>query len=123
MPPVMKYRVTYATDTKRRLIHRMEHEWHVADVAAREDITSFAAYHMGSDGKHYVPDYEAIRAALPHQHRKAFDRIVSWWFPTTLRSAISTTVEPRNACSAQLYDAKGRLLGTVYAAPFLAVEP
>lgn len=119
MARTILYHVTFAANSKRDLLHIMPSERFIAVVKSVEDNETFRAYHMDKDGAHYVPDYAAIRDALPHYHRKAFDRVRNWWFPVTLHSALSGILDQKNACNAQMYDAKGRLLGTLYATPYL----
>lgn len=109
------YHVTFAP-------HIGPQERFVATVKAVEDNEAIWAYHL-VHGKHLVPDYAAIREALPHQHRKAYDRAGRWWFPVTLHSELSGLPDQRNACSRTLRDAKGRLLGTLYATPYLYDSP
>ncbi|UFS66929.1 hypothetical protein LO749_20765 [Paracoccus denitrificans] len=119
MARTILYHVTFAPNCTKRLMHGAYRENPVATVHAVEDSTSFTAYHL-DNGKHLVPDYAAIRAAIPHQHRKAFDRAGRWWFPLTLRSALSGVLDRLNAASLTLTDSKGRVLGTLYATPYLA---
>lgn len=90
----------------------------IACVRAVKDSGALRAYHL-LDGEHLVPDYAAIRAALPHYHRKAFDRAGPWWFPLTLHSALSTQLDWRNAASLALRDSKGRPLGVLFATPYM----
>lgn len=52
------------------------------------------------------PDDVAVRAALPHQLRKAFDRSGSWW------RDVNNSERPR---SRTLYSVRGSTLGTLYA--------
>lgn len=119
MARTILYHVTFVAHRKRDKLHIMPSEQFVAVVRGVRDDGTFHAYHMDKDGTHYVPDYAAVRDALPHCHRKAFDRVRNWWFPATLHSALSGTRRKKNACNAQMYDAKGRLLGTLYATPYL----
>ena len=119
MTRTILYHVTFAAPSKRKLLHIVPSERFIAAVKAVEDNETFRAYHLDKDGKHLVPDYAAIRDALPHYHRKAFDRIRNWWFPVTLHSDLSGILDMKNACNAQLHDSKGRLLGTIYATPYL----
>ena len=113
------YHVTFAP---KRLRHIGPQKRFVATVKAVEDNEAVWAYHL-VHGKHLVPDYAAIREALPHQHRKAYDRAGRWWFPSTLHSELSGRPDHLNACSRTLRDAKGRLLGTLYATPYLYDSP
>ena len=119
MARTILYHVTFAALPKLNMLHIMPSERAIATVAATENSEAFRACHLDKDGKHLTPDYAAIRAALPHYHRKAFDRVLNWWFPVTLRSELSGLLDQRNACNAQLHDRKGRLLGTIYATPYL----
>ena len=112
------YNVTFAHSLKGKYLHLRTCEHFVACVNAVEDRDTFHAYHL-DNGKHFVPDYAAIRAAVPHYHRKAFDRAGKWWFPLTLNSALSGAPAAKNAASLTLNDSKGRLLGTLYATPYL----
>ena len=119
MSRTILYHVTFAPNRKGNYLHFRPEETFVASVRAIEDSDTFRAYHL-DNGKHLVPDYAAIRAAIPHYHRKAFDRAGNWWFPVTLRSALSGIIDQKNAASLTLTDSKGRLLGTLYATPYLA---
>ena len=119
MARTILYHVTFAPNCTKRLMHGAYRENPVATVKAVEDSETFAAYHL-DNGKHLVPDYTAIREAIPHQHRKAFDRAGKWWFPSTLHSALSGILDKLNAASLTLTDSRGRLLGTLYATPYLA---
>lgn len=118
MPRTILYHVTYAPNRKDNRIHLQPPARFVACVKAREDNETFRAYHL-DNGRHLIPDYAAIRAALPHYHRAAFDRARTWWFPLALHSAISGLLDLKNSATKSLYDAKGRLLGTLYATPYL----
>ena len=119
MARTILYHVTFAPNCTKRLMYGAYRENPVATVKAIEDSETFAAYHLDS-GKHLVPDCAAIREAIPHQHRKAFDRAGKWWFPSTLHSAMSGNLDRLNAASLTLTDSRGRLLGTLYATPYLA---
>ena len=119
MPRKILYHVTFAARNETRKLHIEPSERFVARVNAVEDNETFSAYHL-DDGKHLVPDYAAIREALPHYHRAAFNRAGSFWFPLTLRSTLSGILDNKNACSVSLYTTRGRLIGTIYATPFLA---
>ncbi len=120
MPRTILYHVTFAANSKRNMLHIMPSERFIAVVKAVEDNEAFRAYHLdGRTGKHLVPDYAAIRNALPHYHRAAYDRVRNWWYPVTLHSDLSGLLDMKNACNTQLYDRKGRLLGTLYATPYL----
>lgn len=119
MTRTIMYHVTFAANLKGNYLHLRPSESFVACVKAVEDNDTFRAYHL-DNGKHLVPDYAAIRDAIPHQHRKAFDRAGNWWFPLTLHSALSGILDKLNAASLTLHDSKGRLLGTLYATPYLA---
>ena len=116
----VRYHVTFAPTNKRNLLHITPSERFIATVKAIEDHEAFHAYHLDTNtGKHFVPDYAAIRAALPYYHRAAYDRVRSWWYPITLHSYLSGILDAKNACSTQLYASNGRLLGTIYATPYL----
>lgn len=108
---VILYHVTFVPEDS-RLGHK------IATVRAVEDKEAFCAYHWHS-GKHIRPDYSAIRDALPHYHRKAYDRNATWWFPSTMHSRLSGILDLKNSCSRMLYDRKGKKLGTLYACPYL----
>lgn len=112
------YHVTFAANLKGNYLHLRPYERQIATVKAIEDGTTFRAYHL-DDGKHLIPDYAAIRDAIPHYHRKAFDRAGPWFFPLTLHSALSGILDPMNAASLYLSDARGNPLGTLYATPYL----
>lgn len=112
------YRVTFVASPKGNHLHSRPYEHQIATVKAVEDRTTVYAYHM-DDGKHLIPDYAAIRDAIPHYHRKAFDRAVMWFFPVTLNSALSGIPDRKNAASLYLSDARGNPLGTIYATPYL----
>lgn len=112
------YNVTFAANNRGKFLHIRPCESFIACVKAIEDNSTFRAYHL-DHGKHLVPDYAAIRAAIPHYHRKAFDRAGTWFFPITLHSALSGILDKLNAASLTLNDSKGRLLGTLYATPYL----
>lgn len=62
------------------------------------------------DGVPYQPDRDAVRAALPHYWRKAFDRTNgTWWFnkhDATMPATLSFS------------DRRGRYLNTLYAIPY-----
>lgn len=49
-----------------------------------------------------TPDRDAIRAALPHYWRKAFDRATVWHTADSLRA------------NCTLYDVRGRVLASIY---------
>lgn len=120
MPRTILYHVTFAPARSKRLLHIWPSERFVACTKAIEDPETVTAYHLDRDGKHLRPDYEAIREAIPYVHRKAYDRAnKAWWFPATLHSALSGVLDQKNACSKTLYDRKGKLLGTLYATPYL----
>lgn len=112
------YRVTFAASLKGNYLHLRPYERQVATVKAIEDCDAFRAYHL-YEGKHLVPDYAAIRDAIPHYHRKAFDRAAMWFFPVTLHSALSGIPDRMNAASLDLSDVRGKPLGTLYATPYL----
>lgn len=60
-------------------------------------------------GEIVSPDVQAVREALPHYYRKAFDRTGgTFWFNKNEREAAYLT----------LHDARGRYLNTVYAIPY-----
>ena len=118
MKRTILYNVTFVHNLKGNYLHLRPHEYFVACVKAVEDDDAFRAYHL-DNGKHLTPDYTAIRAAIPHYHRKAFDRAGGWRFPLTLNSALSGITDAKNAASLTLNDSRGRLLGTLYATPYL----
>lgn len=62
----------------------------------------------GADGKgdFMTPDHAAIRQALPHQYRKAFDRATSGM-------SFGHTADTLHA-SLTLYTTRGRCLGTIH---------
>ena len=109
---------TLARPTRVAPASRLPRGHFVACVKAVENDDTFRAYHL-DNGKQLTPDYTAIRAAIPHYHRKAFDRAGGWRFPLTLNSALSGITDAKNAASLTLNDSKGRLLGTLYATPYL----
>ena len=111
------YDVTFYANPQKNMLHRLQHEKRIAVVNAVEDNEAFRAYPL-IDGKHLRPDYAAIRQALPHYHRKAFDRAQGWWFPLTMRAAVGYAINGDNQCSLTLSDRRGRLLGTIYAIPY-----
>lgn len=97
---------------------------HLATVPAREAPGAFCAYHLAG-GRHLVPDYSAIRDALPRYHRAAYDRAMGarngWWYPSGgPQRAITAQRDIRTSCSLPLRDRRGRHLGTVYAIPVLS---
>jgi hypothetical protein len=55
-----------------------------------------------------VPDTKALRDALPHYWRAAFDRAQTFWY----------TRDGNNRAYAPLYDTRGRKLVTIYATPY-----
>lgn len=112
------YQVTFAANNRGKYLHIQPSESFVACVKATKDSGTFRAYHL-DNGKHMTPDYAAIRNAIPHQHRKAFDRAGPWFYPMTLHSALSGILDKLNAASLTLTDSRGRLLGTLYATPYL----
>lgn len=64
--------------------------------------------HLDSDSGAIVsPDAAAVRSALPHYWRKAFDRAGSFWFPK----------DGNGAAHVALHDSRGRYRNTVYAIP------
>lgn len=111
------YHVAFAAGPKGNYFYSRPYERQIATVKAIEDCSTSRAYHL-YEGKHLIPDYAAIRDAIPHYHRKAFDRAGTWVFPITLRSALSYEIDRKNAASLRLIDAKGKLLGTLYATPW-----
>lgn len=112
------YHVTFVASPKGKYPYSRPYERQIATVNAIEDCDAFRAYHL-DDGKHLIPDYAAIRDAIPHYHRKAFDRAGTWFFPITLNSALSGIPDRKNAASLYLSDARGNPLGTLYATPYL----
>lgn len=118
MPRTILYYVTFAPNRKGNFLHIRPSKSFVACVKAVENCNTFCAYHLDS-GKHIVPDYGAIREAIPQYHRKSFDRAGAWFFPLTLHSSLSGILDKLNAASFTLHDSKGRLLGTLYATPYL----
>ena len=118
MSRTILYNVTFAPARKGNYLHLRPSEYFVACVKAVDDSETFRAYHL-DNGKHLTPDYAAIRAAIPHYHRKAFDRAGKWWFPLTLHSALSGIPDAKNSAGLTLHDSKGRILGTLYATPYL----
>ena len=60
------------------------------------------------DGKLFVPDLSAVRAALPYRYRKAHDRNCAIWFD---RGSNNT------AAQQHLTDSRGRPLLTLYLQP------
>ena len=93
----------------------------LAVVRATDDRATAFAYHSGPNGEHYTPDRAAIRDALPTQHRKAFDRANQFWFAAKPgRVGLPAAPDMVDACSTTLLDRRGRLLGTLYAAPYIA---
>lgn len=80
--------------------------------------------HYGEDERDIVqPDRAAIREALPHYYRKAFDRAGSFWFPKdtiTFDRSVSPWVSKGSKAAAYvaLYSTRGRWLNTVYAIPY-----
>lgn len=117
MPTLMYDVAFWRNDTKRNL-HIFSRARQIAVVYGVQDSTTFRAYHL-HDGFHWTPDCAAIRAALPYYHRKAFDRAGTWFFPLTLRRALDHRIYRDNAASLTLTDTRGRLLGTIYATPYL----
>ena len=115
------YNVTFAAGLKGNYRHLRPYERQIATVKAVEDCNAFLSHHL-YEGKQLVPDYAAIRDALPHYHRKAFDRAETWFFPITLHSALSGIPDPKNAAGLCLRDARGNRLGTLYATPYLSTD-
>ena len=66
--------------------------------------------HLCPETKEIVrPDAGAVREALPHYWRKAFDRTAGcFWFPDIGNAPARIT----------LYDSRGRFLSAVWAAPY-----
>lgn len=60
------------------------------------------------DGKLFVPDLAAVRAALPFRYRKAHDRNAAIWFDRDSNDAPATQ---------HLSDSRGRPLLTLYLQP------
>lgn len=112
------YDLTFYAQPQKDMLHRLQHEKRLGVVHSVEDLETFRAYHL-INGKHMRPDYAAVRRALPHYHQKAFDRAQGWWFPLTLRQAVSHCIMLDNACSLTLTSSRGRLLGTIYATPYI----
>lgn len=56
-----------------------------------------------------VPDRQAVRHALPHYYRAAFDRAGAWWFDR------HDSFKPAHVT---LRNTRGRYLTTVYAIPY-----
>lgn len=90
----------------------------IGTFKAKEDPDTWTAYHL-DQGRHMVPDYAAIREALPHYWRKAYDRAGGFWFPATLHSPLSGLMDPSNAAHMNLLGSRGKHLGTLYATPYL----
>lgn len=65
-------------------------------------------------GKLYRPDNAALRAALPHRWRKAFDRSQLWHVENAARRSEGFRVP--------LHSARGRYLATVYLRPIAETE-
>jgi hypothetical protein len=119
MARAILYNVTFARYRKTNFLHSQHSEFNVATVRSLES-DAFTSYHFDKeDGKHLEPDYAAIRAALPHQWRKAFDRINMWWFPVSLIEPLTASPNNRNWCSATLFDSRGNLIGSLYAVPYV----
>lgn len=119
MARTILYHVTFAANDTKRMLHARNCEFNVATVKAIEAPESVTAYHLDHiTGLHYKPDYMAIFEAIPYNHRKAYDRASMWWFPA-INSQLTGIMDRKNACSKTLYDRKGRLLGTLYATPYL----
>jgi len=117
--PTLMYDVTFYRNDESRKLHLFTREKRVAVVRGMEDSDTFRAYHL-HNGKHYVPDYAAIRAALPHYYRAAFDRAKNrFWYSMTLARELNHVIYRDNACNVQLYTTRGKLIGTVYATPYL----
>lgn len=92
---------------------------HFLAVTHAKDSEAFVSYHY-DEGRHLEPDYAAIREAIPHQWRKAYDKTPkAWWYPATLHSRLTGQLDGRNACHRTLYGAKGRRIGTIIAIPYL----
>jgi hypothetical protein len=119
MSRTILYHVTFAANDTKRMLQARNCEFNIATVRGIEDPKTVTAYHMDHiTGMHMVPDYAAIRAAIPYNHRKAYDRALTWWFPA-INSQLTGIMDRKNACSRTLYDRKGKLLGTLYATPYL----
>ena len=111
------YDVTFAVNPVKRLLSLGVSEKFLACVDSVEDPDTFTASHLVV-GKHLVPDYSAIRSALPHYHRKAFDRAGPWVFRSTPGVSVSNARDARLVASLMLFDYSGRLLGTLRAYPY-----
>lgn len=71
--------------------------------------TEAAVYGVYRDGVPYAPDAQAVRDALPHYYRKAYDRAggTFWWSKHGDNDSAYLT----------LNDRRGKWLNTLYAVP------
>lgn len=68
---------------------------------------AFSGHLDPENGDIVKPDAAAVRSALPHYWRKAFDRAGSFWFP----------MDGDGTGRITLHDSRGRYCATVYAIP------
>lgn len=67
-------------------------------------------------GKPYQPNTDAVRAMLPYQYRKAFDRALKWW----QTESMSGRMMPLKC---ELKTLAGKPMGTLFATPNWSNEP
>ena len=78
---------------------------HIAVVGSKEPILS--GQYFLEENAHTVPDWDAVKSALPHYWRKAFDRALKW------------NVDGTNQAYCSLRDLRGRFLATVNCAGYV----
>lgn len=76
--------------------------------------TGIAGHLCPVTGVIVVPDPVAIRAALPHYYRKAFDRGHTFWFTDQAGKP-----NPPKPAHMTLLDRRGHTLNTLYAIPYV----
>jgi len=77
---------------------------------------AFAGLYDETSGRILAPDHDAVREALPHYWRKAFDRGGRFWYDRNAR--MTPDGLKGSAPYLTLRGSRGRILATLYAIPY-----
>lgn len=89
----------------------------IATTHAKPSVTGIGVYSTKLDAV-FQPDPEAVREALPHYWRKAFDRAgARFWFYSGAKIRDDNT-EVNGGAYLRLCSTRGRHLVTLYATPY-----